>query len=105
MSRWHKTRFSVLGVGGQITDVMLSDGIDRQTAGDAVAFLKRLCRGDGKVPAGAIAREDEQAVVRGEIIQVVEHPLCYFQAVVMRCGEDVLWGKPVVDRNKATAAI
>ena len=23
----------------------------------------------------------------------------------MRCGEDVLWGKPVVDRNKATAAI
>ena len=84
---------------------MLSGGIDRQTAGDAVALLQRQCRGDGKVSASAIAREDEQAVVRGEVIQVVEDPLCRFQAVVMCCGEDVLWGKPVVDRNKATAAI
>jgi len=84
---------------------MLSGGIDRQTAGDAVALLQRQCRGDGKVSASAIAREDEQTVVRGEIIQVVEYPLRCFQAVVMRCWEDVLWGKPVVDRNKATAAI
>tara|TARA_B100001248_G_scaffold114568_1_gene85743 strand:- start:490 stop:744 length:255 start_codon:yes stop_codon:yes gene_type:complete len=84
---------------------MLGGGIDRQTAGDAVAFLKRQCRGNGKVSASAIAREDEQAVVRGEIIQVVEHPLRRLQTIIVRCGEGVLWGKPVVDRNKATTAI
>tara|TARA_E500000178_G_scaffold265086_1_gene262330 strand:+ start:605 stop:859 length:255 start_codon:yes stop_codon:yes gene_type:complete len=84
---------------------MLSGRIDRQTAGDAAAFLKRQCRGDGKVSASAISREDEQAVIRGEIIQVVEHPLRRLKTVIVRCREGVLWRKPVVDRNKATAAI
>jgi len=84
---------------------MLSGGINRQTAGDAIALLKRQCRGDGKVSASAITREDEKAVVGSEIIQVVENPLRRLQTVIVRCGEGVLWGKPVVDRNKATAAI
>jgi len=84
---------------------MLSGGIDRQTAGNAIAFLKRQCRSDGEVSASTIACEDKQTVVGGEIIQVVEYPLCRFQTVIMRCGEDELWGEPVVDRNKATATI
>ena len=84
---------------------MLGGGIDRQTAGDAVAFLKRQCRGNGKVSASAIAREDEQAVVRGEIIQVVEYPLRRFQTVIVRCGKHVLWGEPVVNRDETTPAL
>jgi len=68
MSRWHNTRFGLLGVRGQITNVVLGGGIDRKTAGDAITPLKRKCRGDGEVSASTVAPKDKQTVIRCEII-------------------------------------